>query len=172
MARYNAWMNEKIYQAASGLSDKARKEDRGAFFGSLHGTLNHILWGDLIWLQRFATAEWDAPALEGLSFDPVSSKTIHKTEVFADFAALTAERAVIDAAIEEWADTNLTEDILTSDLNFWHTFRNKDMTLPMGLCVSHLFNHQTHHRGQATTLLSQMGVDAGATDMIAMPRED
>ncbi len=96
MARYNAWMNEKIYQAASGLSDKARKEDRGAFFGSLHGTLNHILWGDLIWLQRFATAEWDAPALEGLSFDPVSSKTIHKTEVFADFAALTAERAVID----------------------------------------------------------------------------
>ena len=73
MARYNVWMNGKVYQASRALSDDARKENRGAFFGSLHATLNHILLGDLVWLHRFATAEWDFPALEGLFFEPVQS---------------------------------------------------------------------------------------------------
>ncbi len=66
MARYNSWMNEKIFAAADTLSDDVRKQDQQAFFGSIHGTLNHILWGDLLWLERFAMAEWDSPSLEGL----------------------------------------------------------------------------------------------------------
>lgn len=172
MARYNAWMNGKVYQASSALSDNARKENRGAFFGSLHATLNHILWGDLIWLSRFAVAEWDFPALDGLSFEPVATMMAHDMEVFADFAALTAEREVIDTAIQDWANTDLTDAILDADLDYWHILRKENVTLPMGLCVSHLFNHQTHHRGQATTLLSQMGVDVGTTDLPAMPIGD
>ena len=86
MARYNAWMNGKVYQASRALSDDARKENRGAFFGSLHATLNHILLGDLVWLHRFAAAEWDFPALEGLSFEPVQSLTSLDMELHADFA--------------------------------------------------------------------------------------
>ena len=172
MARYNAWMNDKVYQAAAALSDDPRKENRGAFFGSLHGTLNHILLADLIWLSRFAVAEWDFPALGGLSFEPAQSMAGLDMEVFSDFAALTAEREVIDSAIQEWANTDLTDAILDADFHYWHILRKKNVTMPMALCISHFFNHQTHHRGQATTLLSQMGVDAGVTDMIAMPRRD
>ena len=169
MARYNSWMNEKIYEASSGLSDAARKEDRGAFFGSLHGTLNHILVGDLVWLQRFATADWDFPALEGLSFDRLQLFTGLGMIIFEDFARLRSEREVIDAAIVEWADNDLTEDILRADLAHKTITNPRNVTRPMVLCVSHFFNHQTHHRGQATTLLSQQGLDPGATDMIAMP---
>lgn len=172
MARYNAWMNEKLYQVAAALSDGARKENRGAFFGSLHATLNHILLGDLVWLQRFATAEWDFPALNGLSFEPVQSLTGLDMELHNDFAALSGERTTVDQAIQDWAETDLTEAVTTADLNYYNILRKKDVTMPLALCVSHFFNHQTHHRGQATTLLSQMGIDVGATDMIAMPRED
>ena len=53
MARYNRWMNERLYALCAGLDDDERKRDRGAFFGSIHGTLNHLLWGDRMWLGRF-----------------------------------------------------------------------------------------------------------------------
>ncbi len=108
--------------------------------------------------------------MSDLSFEPVLSESRHETEVFADFTALAAEREAIDRAIVAWTENDLTDEILGTDLNFWHTFRNIDVTLPMGLCISHLFNHQTHHRGQETTLLSQMGGDIGATDTPMMPQ--
>lgn len=171
MARYNTWMNDKVYQAAAALSDEARKENRGAFFGSLHATLNHILLGDLVWLSRFADGGWDFPALSGLSFAPVQSLTGLDMELHADFAALSNERSTVDHAIQNWAETDLTDAIIDADLTFHHFLKQKQMTLPLSLCLSHLFNHQTHHRGQATTLLSQMGVDVGVTDIPAMPHQ-
>jgi len=171
MARYNAWMNDKLYTAAGTLSDAQRSEDRGAFFGSIHSTLNHILLADLIWLQRFATADWDFPSLEGLSFEPVMDITGLDMQLHTDFPALTDERQVVDAAIRDWANTDLSEAVLDDDLYYINLSQQRKTTLPMSTCVSHFFNHQTHHRGQVTTLLSQMGVDHGSTDMIAMPPE-
>lgn len=171
MARYNAWMNDKIYHCAEGLSDSARKEDRGAFFGSIHGTLNHILLADLIWLQRFASADWGAPSLQSLSFDPAHAITGLDMQPYEDFDALRAERTVIDAAILKWVKSDLTEAILKQDITYRNILRKQDQTRPMATCVSHFFNHQTHHRGQVTTLLSQLGLDPGPTDMIAMPEE-
>ncbi len=171
MARYNAWINERLYTAAAKVPDSERKADRGAFFGSIHGTLNHILLADLIWLQRFATADWDFPALEGLSFEPVMAITGLDMQLHDDFAALTDERQVVDAAILDWADTDLTEAVLADDLNYFNILRQRQTTLDMGLCVTHFFNHQTHHRGQVTTLLSQLNIDPGLTDMIAMPQD-
>lgn len=171
MARYNAWMNDKVYLCAADLSDSARKEDRGAFFDSIHGTLNHILLADLIWLQRFASANWGAPSLQNLCFDPAHSITGLDMQPYADFDALRAERAVIDVAILDWVKSDLTEAILKNHLTYQNILRKREQTLPMATCVSHFFNHQTHHRGQITTMLSQLGLDPGPTDMIAMPVE-
>lgn len=169
MARYNAWMNGNIYGCAEGLADSARKENRAAFFGSIHGTLNHILLADLIWLQRFASATWGAPALESLSFGPAHSITGLDMEAYSDFDQLRSERAVIDAAILKWVESDLTEAILKEDITYQNILRKREQTRSMATCVSHFFNHQTHHRGQVTTLLSQLGLDPGPTDMIAMP---
>ena len=169
MAHYNSWMNENIYEAANRLSDADRKEDRGAFFKSLHGTLNHILVADLIWLERFAMADWDSPSLEGLAFDRLQPFTGLDMVLFEDFEVLRAEREVIDTAIQEWADNDLTDEILGADLHHKTITNPRNVVRPMALCVSHFFNHQTHHRGQATTLLSQQGIDPGVTDLIAMP---
>lgn len=171
MARYNTWMNEKIYQSAAGLSDATRKENRGAFFSSLHGTLNHILLADLIWLERFALPEWDFPSLDGLSFERFRPFTGLDMELFSDFNALTTEREIIDLAIQDWAEADLTDEVLGAELMYQSIVNPRDVTLPMTLCVNHFFNHQTHHRGQASTLLSQMGVDPGVTDLIAMLTE-
>lgn len=168
MARYNAWMNGKIYKCVESLSDAERRENRGAFFGSIHGTLSHILLADLIWLQRFAAAEWGAPTLEGLSFAPAMDITGLDMEPYADFDELRSERAMIDAAIQEWVKTDLTETILANDITYRNILRKQDQTRSMATCVSHFFNHQTHHRGQITTLLSQLDLDPGPTDMIAM----
>ena len=54
MARYNRWQNQSLYKAADQITDADRKGDQGAFFGSIHATLNHLLWGDQVWLHRFA----------------------------------------------------------------------------------------------------------------------
>lgn len=171
MARYNAWMNGRIYQSVEDLSDAVRKENPGAFFGSIHGTLNHILLGDLIWLQRFASTDWGAPALQDLSFEPAHAITGLDMEPYENFDQLRTERSTIDAAIITWVASDLTDEILSQDLVYWNILRKREQTLPMATCVSHFFNHQTHHRGQITTLLAQLDIDPGLTDMIAMPAE-
>ncbi len=107
--------------------------------------------------------------LEGLSFDRLQPFTGLDMIILEDFDTLRAEREMIDAAIQEWAETGLTDDILSDDLHYTSIVNPREVDLPMALCVSHFFNHQTHHRGQATTLLSEQGLDPGVTDMIAMP---
>jgi uncharacterized damage-inducible protein DinB len=154
MARYNRWMNGRIYAAAARLSDAERRRDLGAFFKSLHGTLNHILLGDRVWLGRFGGAPFVPRALD--------------QELCADFAELQRERSATDDAIDALA-AGLTETRLAGPLTY-HGFLNPGaVTVPFALALAHLFNHQTHHRGQATTLLMQLGVDPGVTDLVAMP---
>jgi uncharacterized damage-inducible protein DinB len=154
MAAYNRWMNGKLYAAAAGLSEAQRREDRGAFFKSLHGTLNHLMYADTAWLYRFTGRSIDA-------LDP-------KRELFADFAAMRAARTALDVEIQFWAE-GLTEDWLREPFSYYSQVLGRSLTRPAWLLVTHLFHHQTHHRGQATTLLTQFGADVGVTDLPGMP---
>jgi uncharacterized damage-inducible protein DinB len=154
LARYNRWMNERLYECCARLSDAERKLDRRAFFGSIHGTLNHLLLGDRLWLSRFLAREFRIGSLAD--------------ELYADFAELRRERVKIDAEILEWAE-GLSEERLAGSLKFRSIVGNKDRSFPMWFAVQQFFNHQTHHRGQLTTLLSQAGVDPGVTDLLWLP---
>lgn len=151
---YNRWMNERLYAACAGLSDAERKRDRGAFFRSLHGTLNHGLLGDRIWLARFLG-----------EVHPVSSLD---QELYSDFAELQQERAATDAAIDAYV-AGLDASAFAGTLRYQSVVNPASRSLPLWLALTHFFNHQTHHRGQLTTLLHQAGVDPGVTDLIWLP---
>jgi uncharacterized damage-inducible protein DinB len=157
MALYNRTINERVYDACAKLTDEDRKRDRGAFFGSVHGTLNHLLWGDVAWLARFEKR-------------PVP-QTGPRTELHADFAELRAARAEIDGAILGWAEA-VEPAWLAAPFPFYSVTYRRDRVLPAWLLVMQMFNHQTHHRGQLTTLLAQLGVDYGITDLPFMPFAD
>jgi len=164
MAAYNRWMNEKIYAAAASLPASEVMEDRGAFFGSIHATLSHIAVADMIWLQRFAGHPARYAALEPVRGKPISSDL--KAQPFGDLAGLAEHRRFLDGLIEAWADA-VTEDDLDQALEYVNT-RGDAFRKPYFFLVMHFFNHQTHHRGQATTLLMQAGVDVGVTDLSAL----
>jgi len=154
-ARYNRWMNDKLYGLAATLSDDARKRDQGAFFKSIHGTFNHLLVGDRVWLGRFkgvaAPEGFMAPGIRSLD-----------QELCADFEELRRERARTDDELSRWV-SELTPERLEAPLVYPR--RGHMLSSPLWWAVTHVFNHQTHHRGQITTLLSQMGLDIGVTDL-------
>jgi uncharacterized damage-inducible protein DinB len=154
MAEYNAFMNQKLYGLCAALSDEERKRDRGAFFKSMHGTLQHLLWGDRAWMIRFL--KWDLPI--GKPSDLL----------FEDFDALRAERVRLDQVMLEWART-LPEGALSEPFQVTSVVYKTTRRMPLYLVVVQMFNHQTHHRGQLTTLLSQMNVDPGVTDVPWFP---
>jgi len=155
LAGYNRWMNEKLYACAAALSDEERKRDRKAFFGSIHGVLNHILLGDRGWLSRFHAEPWAFRSLD--------------QELYADFVELRREREKTDRVIEDFVAA-LTPERL--EQNFTSTtYAGNTYSHPLGPALVHFFNHQTHHRGQLTTLLFQAGIDPGITDLIAFYRQ-
>ena len=157
MARYNAWQNRSIYGAADTLSDIERKQDRGAFFGSIHGTLNHLLWGDQMWMHRFAGT--------GL---PIVPSTAASPEMYPDWAELKAAREAFDQTIADWAAT-LTTDWLAQELAWHSRATGGDYVMPHSLLVTHMFNHQTHHRGQVHAMLTAAGAKPDDTDIPFMP---
>lgn len=154
LARYNRWINERLLEVCAPLPDEERKRAVGAPFGSIHGTWNHLLLADLVWLGRFQGS-------------PVHFESLGQ-ELHSDFEKLRRHRAQTDAEIEAWA-RNLTAESLAAPLSFVSMVNPKPYTFPLYACVTHFFNHQTHHRGQLTTLLEQKGIDFGVTDLIAMP---
>lgn len=156
-ARYNTWMNEKLYVVANTIPDELRKEDRGAFFKSIHGTLNHLLLADRVWLGRFTESPFVVKSLD--------------QELFSNFAELWSARRETDFAIEEWV-RELTEERLIAPFCFTRITASGEWVFPLWQVVIHLFNHQTHHRGQLTTLLNQMGYDSGVTDILQMPERN
>jgi uncharacterized damage-inducible protein DinB len=165
LARYNRWFNERLYDACERLPDEERQRDRGAFFGSIHRTLNHILWGDRIWLKRFAGQGADLPALPGdAAWLPEGAR--HEMVLYADWAELRKQRAALDAAIESWID-RMPPDFPVRTLRYGNT-SGVQREHPAWQALTHFFNHQTHHRGQVTTLLAQAGIDPGTTDLIAL----
>ena len=152
MAAYNSEMNRRVYDAAERLSDEERRRERGAFWGSIHGTLNHILWGDTAWMSRFAG--WEKPA-QGIK----QSAALHD-----DFFALKDARAEADRRICDWAG-QVTTAWLSGDLAWFSAVLSKEISKPKSLLVVHFFNHQTHHRGQVHAMLTAAGEKTGDTDL-------
>jgi uncharacterized damage-inducible protein DinB len=158
MAGYNGWANERVYDAAAKLGDAEYRADRGAFFGSVHGTLNHLLAADRIWMRRF-TGQGEAPAaLDAILYD--------------DLAALRAARDREDARIASFAGA-LEPDELNADFTYVTITTGKQITQALAPALDHFFNHQTHHRGQAHALLTGLrGRDfAPSLDLLLYQRE-
>ena len=164
MSQYNQWMNRKVYQVAEDLGDKTIKQDRGAFFGSLLGTLNHIYVADIIWLRRFAQHSKQYQSLQQLPTLP-DYKSLNQT-VADDLQTLNALRQELDTIIISWCQELESED-LEDNLEYTDT-KGNPYSKNFGQLIHHFFNHQTHHRGQASTLISQQGMDLGVTDLLAI----
>jgi uncharacterized damage-inducible protein DinB len=138
------------------LSDAERQRARGAFFGSIHATLNHLLWGDRIWMSRLA----GTPRPQGGIPQSVS--------LYADWNDLKRERAAFDTVIVDWAD-QLEDASLAGELTWFSGAIKAEVRKPKWLLVTHMFNHQTHHRGQVHCMLTQAGSKPGDTDLPLMP---
>ena len=164
MASYNQWMNAKVYDAASKLSAAELIEDRGAFFGSIFGTLNHIVVADTIWLKRFAAHPSSAATLAVM--EPLPTPTHLNQRLFDDMQGLSAHRHWLDSVIINWVAA-LTNDDLDTLLSY-HNTKGLASTRSYSRLINHFFNHQTHHRGQVSTLFSQAGIDTGVTDLLAL----
>jgi uncharacterized damage-inducible protein DinB len=163
MASYNEWMNTKLYATANELSIEALHADKGAFFGCLFGTLNHIVVADRIWLQRFAEHPSGPGALAWVLQLP-KPKSLDQ-RLFTDFSEMAEHRGKLDTTIKAWVGS-----LSDADLNHVLPYASSKGVVRKRLSslVQHFFNHQTHHRGQATTLLSQFGKDIGVTDLLAL----
>lgn len=162
LADYNRWMNQRLYDAAATLPEAEVLRDRGAFFGSILQTLNHIAAGDTLWLRRFATL---TPGLQQ-ALEPYPQPATLRQPVGTTLQDLRAYRDGLDAVIVDWA-RGLTAQQLAATLGYVNTAGQKQAR-NFGALVLHFFNHQTHHRGQASTLLFQAGVDVGVTDLLAV----
>lgn len=164
MAKYNEWMNARLYEAAARLPEEEIVADRKAFFGSILGTLNHLLVGDTIWLQRFAVHPAGYAALEPVRNLPLPASL--DQILYSDLQSLANHRRSLDQVITEWAHS-IAEQDLDQVLQYVNTRGLVAGRNFFGL-VMHFFNHQTHHRGQVTTLLSQAGADVGVTDLLVL----
>ena len=165
MSRYNTWVNGRLYEIAATLTDDERRRDLGAFFHSVHGTFNHLLLADRHWMSRFAT--WTPhkfQAFEGALLEPVLGRL--SRELYADFGELRAQRHATDAVLEAWL-SELEPPMLPLPMRYANS-RGVVREHPLWFAIAHLFNHQTHHRSQAMTLIQQLGHDYGATDFLLM----
>jgi uncharacterized damage-inducible protein DinB len=156
LALYNRWANQRVYDAAARLPDADYRADRGAFFKSVHGTLNHLLVGDRIWMRRF-TGEGEAPT----RLDAI----LHE-----DFAELRAAREAEDARIIRYVE-GLDDAALAGRLRYRTIVKPADIEQPLAPALMHFFNHQTHHRGQVHCLLTGLTGDAPSLDLIMFQRE-
>ncbi len=157
MAAYTRWQNGNLFQAADTLSDEARRENRGAFFGSIHETLNHLLWGDQIWMHRLAgTPAPQAPGIPG------------STGQHADWTSLRNDRLNTDTQIVDWART-VNEQDLMGELRWYSGAIQAEVRRPRWALVVQLFNHGTHHRGQVHGMLTAAGARPDDTDVPFIP---
>ena len=156
MAEYNNWQNESLYQAADGLGNDARRLDRGAVFRSIHETLSHLLWGDQIWMSRFA----GLPA-------PRVGNVAQSTAMIDDWEELKTDRKTMDRAIISWAET-VSSDFLDGKMSWYSGSQKRDITGQTGILVTHMFNHQTHHRGQVHAMITAAGGKPDDTDLFIL----
>lgn len=159
MAAYGAWQNRAIYEAAGSLADADRRRDRGAFFGSIHATLNHVLWGDQLWMHRLAG-----------TLAPVADAIPASVAQYERWDDLVAARRTTDDAIAAWA-AGLQADELDGELSWYSGALRAEVRRPRAVLVIQLFNHGTHHRGQVHAMLTAAGVRTADTDVPFMPAE-
>ncbi len=152
MAAYNTEMNRRTYAAADRLSERDRQAPMGAFFGSVFATLNHLLWADHMWMHRFDG--WEKP-VQGVP-DSVA--------VAPDWQALCEARRHTDQAIADWTE-RVSATWLASDLTWFSGALQLELRRPIWMLVTHMFNHQTHHRGQIHALLTRLGQRTEDTDL-------
>lgn len=155
MAAYNRWANETLYKAAGALSAEEFGRDVGAFFGSMKGTLNHILTADRIWMRRF-TGEGDAPG----RLDAILHNAL---------PALKLARQAEDRRIIEWI-SGLDEKALEGRFTYMSIVAPRTISQRLAPALTHVFNHQIHHRGQAHMILSVLGKEPPSLDMIHFHR--
>ena len=158
MSRYNAWQNNQLLGFLEQLNPEELKRDRRAFFGSILGTLNDLLWGDQMWMSRFDGGS-------GPSASIPDSVTMHPT-----LAAWSADRFRTDGRIKLWADSVNNID-LQGDLSWYSGAMGQDVTKPLSMLIPHFFNHQTHHRGQVHAMLTATGSKAPVSDLFFMPED-
>jgi uncharacterized damage-inducible protein DinB len=158
LAAYNAWANDRLYQAAGKLSDSEYRADRGAFFKSMHGTLNHLLVADRLWMRRFTGTGDVAASLDAILFE--------------DLGELREARRAEDLRISRYVD-GLDDATLVRDFSYRTVTNPMTVTQPLAPALDHFFNHQTHHRGQAHCLLTMIaGNDAAPSfDLINFQRQ-
>ena len=164
LAQYNAWINNKICQSIANIDNEQLWQDNNAFFGSILGTLNHIMVGDLIWLNRLQQHASPFDALKALSTLPLP--TCLEQVLYTQTNDYIEHRQKLDNIIKQFV-TELTADDLEKNIVYRNT-KGLEFSKPLSKLLLHLFNHQTHHRGQATTLLNQMDIDIGATDLLLL----
>lgn len=156
MARYNTWQNTQLHEAMGALDHDALCRPRGAFFGSILGTASHLLWGDAMWMSRFAGhARPELPLARS-------------AEAYPTLAAWWAERVRLDRRLRYWADGLRNIDLLGHMR--WHSgATGAEVSAPVARLVVHMFNHQTHHRGQIHAMLTAAGQAAPVSDLFLMP---
>ena len=156
MAEYNAWANARLYEMARRLPDERYRQDVGAYFKSLHGTLNHIMTADLIWMRRL-TGSGDHPnKLDAVVFDDLMSLSAARQR--EDQRIIDFVETLSDAQLEETVDYRMLNGTLGKQ-------RRREI-------LAHLFNHQTHHRGQAHAVLTLLGIaEPSPLDLLIMQRE-
>lgn len=158
MARYNAWQNDGLRRMLEAMPEAELRRDRGAFFGSIMATVNHVLWADRVWMARIAGTDRPPGGIaESVGLTPTA-------------AVWGAERFRTDGAITLWAEGVAAVD-LVGDLVWQSALTGREERRPVALCVVHMFNHQTHHRGQVHAMLTAAGLEPGTTDLFLMPGE-
>jgi len=163
-ARYSAWFNRSLFEAVAQLDPAEYRRDAGAFFGSIEASLNHIMVWDIVWLQRIAQSLSSPSSLDCVA--AMSTPTANDEIVHSTLEELSQERRRIDAAT-----VSFVEGLTAQHLSLRVSYRRQSGAAfehSLAEVLQHMFNHQTHHRGQVTTLLSQAGLDPGVTDMVAM----
>ncbi len=159
MARYNAWQNNQLMDTVKLMDQADLDKDRGAFFGSLQGTLSHLLWGDLLWMARFDPRS------------PAPSEPLDRS--MGNFPTKTewaTERFLCDGRMRIWAD-GLRQIDLADDLTWVLSGTTTQQTRPLTYCITHFFNHQTHHRGQIHAMLSAAGQPTPVSDLSYLPED-
>lgn len=163
MSDYNQRINSQIYNVVKELGETQINADRGAYFKSIIATLNHLFVGDLIWLARFSLHCERYLSLQALSVFP--QPTGLDNILFANFTSLFEARKKVDLLLCKWLKNEVQENDFNGSLRYCNS-KGVVSERDFGELVSHLFNHQTHHRGQLSTLLNQMGYDIGVTDFL------
>jgi len=155
MAQYNQWQNNGLRSVIKVMEDDALRLDRGAFFNSIFETLNHLLWGDMLWMSRFDGG--DGPSVDAKDH----------TRLTSNISEWDRQRFLTDGRIVEWAKGVKSID-LSGDLTWYSGMAKKEMSEPKALCITHFFNHQTHHRGQIHAMVTAAGHTLPDTDLAFM----